>query len=173
MAKRPTRLAHKGRSMTRLIFLLTTASLLGFAVPAGAEPLGRLFFSPDERARLDQLRNGHASANAPTGQQSPIEQITLNGLVRSSSGKTTAWINKLPQHENETTQGVVVQQGQTSKPSAVLLLPSGKKVNLKAGQTLTPGNGVIREGYQSLPKSASAPDTPTSTATGSPNSPKK
>lgn len=147
MAKRPTRLAHKGNSMTRLIFLLATASLLGLAVPAGAEPLGRLFFSPGERARLDQMRNGNVDDNAPTGQPSPTEQVTLNGLVRRSSGKTTAWINQLPQNENETPQGVAVQ-GQTAKPSALLRLPSGKQVQLKAGQTFDITKGKIREGYE-------------------------
>ncbi len=121
--------------------------LLGHTACAGAEPLGRLFFSPGERARLDQMRNGNASASAPAGQQSPIEQITLNGIVRRSSGKTTAWINQLPQNENETPQGVAAQ-GQAAKPSALLLLPSGKQVQLKAGQTFDAVKGKIREGYQ-------------------------
>jgi len=139
--------------MTRLIFLLTTAALLGLAAPVGAEPLGKLFFSPDERANLDQARNGSASASAPAGQQppvgqsSPIEQITLNGLVRRSSGKTTAWINRLPQNENENPQGVAVLKS-AAKPSALLRLPSGKQVQLKAGQTFNATGGKIREGYQ-------------------------
>ena len=126
--------------MTRWIYLLTTASLLGLAAPAGAEPLGRLFFSADERAMLDQQRQKNGGFSTST------ERITLNGIVRRSSGKTTAWINQLPQHENETPQGVAVNP--TSKPSAVLLLPSGKKVNLKAGQTFDAAKGKVREGYE-------------------------
>jgi len=133
--------------MARLTVLLTSVFLLGHTACAGAEPLGRLFFSPDERARLDQMRNGNASDNAPAGQQPPIEQITLNGLVRRSSGKTTTWINHLPQNENETPQGVAVR-GQAAKPSAFLLLPSGKQVQLKAGQTFDAVKGKIREGYE-------------------------
>lgn len=129
--------------MARRTILLMIAFLPGHAVCADAEPLGRLFFSPDERAMLDRMRQ-KSSGNT----LSATDQITLNGLVRRSSGKTTAWINQLPQHENETTQGVVVQQGQTAKPSAVLLLPSGKKINLKAGQTFDAGKGKVREGYE-------------------------
>lgn len=129
--------------MARLIFLLMIAFLPGHAVCAGAEPLGRLFFSPDERAMLDRMRQKSGGSTV-----SATEQITLNGLVRRSSGKTTAWINQVPQHENETPQGVAVQQGPTSKPSAVLLLPSGKKVNLKAGQTFDTARGKVREGYE-------------------------
>lgn len=136
--------------MARRIFLLMIAFLLCHTACAGAEPLGRLFFSPDERALLDQVRNNtFRSAAAST------EQITLNGIVRRSSGKTTAWINQLPQNENETPQGVAVQ-GQTSKPSALLLLPSGKQVQLKAGQTFDTTKGKIREGYED----ATAPPPP-------------
>ncbi len=128
--------------MARRIFLLMIAFLSGHA--ASAEPLGRLFFSPDERAMLDRMRNNTSRSAAVS-----TEEITLNGLVRRSSGKTTAWINQLPQNENETPQGVaVLQQGQTSRPSAVLLLPSGKQIRLKAGQTFDTAKNKIREGYE-------------------------
>lgn len=129
--------------MARLIFLLMIAFLPGHAVCAGAEPLGRLFFSPDERAMLDRMRQKDSGSTV-----SATEQVTLNGIVRRSSGKTTAWINQVPQHENETPQGIAVQQGKTSKPSALLLLPSGRQVQLKAGQTFDTAKGKIREGYQ-------------------------
>jgi len=147
--------------MARLIFLLIITSLSGHAVCAGAEParanpgplraethvvpheIGRLFFSPDERAMLDQLRQKSGGSTL-----SATEQITLNGIVRRSSGKTTTWINQLPQHENETPQGIAVRRGQAAKPSALLLLPSGKQVNLKAGQTFDTTKGKVREGYE-------------------------
>lgn len=130
--------------MGRLIFLLMIAFLPGHAVCAGgAEPLGRLFFNPDERAMLDRMRQKSSGSMV-----SATEQITLNGIVRRSSGKSTIWINQVPQRENENPQGVTIQQGKTSKPSAVLLLPSGKKVEIKPGQTFDAGKGKIREGYQ-------------------------
>jgi hypothetical protein len=147
--------------MARLILLLMIAFLPEHAVCAGAEParenpdpqraeaateshkIGRLFFSPDERAMLDRTRQKSGGSAV-----SSSEQITLNGIVRRSSGKTTAWINQVPQHENEAPQGVAVQQGRTSKPSALLLLPSGKKIDLKAGQTFDTAKGKVREGYE-------------------------
>jgi len=129
--------------MARLIFLLMIAFPLGHATCAGAEPIGRLFFSPDERAMLDRMRQKSGGSTV-----SATNQITLNGLVRRSGGKTTAWVNQLPQHENETPQGVAVQQEQTAKPSAVLLLPSGKQIQLKAGQTFDTAKGKVREGYE-------------------------
>lgn len=147
--------------MARLTFLLMIAFLPGHGICAGAEPtrehpesprakahaespkIGRLFFSPDERAMLDRLRQKSGGSTV-----SATEQITLNGIVRRSSGKTTAWINQLPHHESKTPQGITVQQGQASKPSALLLLPSGRQVNLKAGQTFDATKGKIREGYE-------------------------
>lgn len=144
--------------MARLIFLLMIVFLAGHGVCAGAETspvslraeaptesheIGRLFFSPDERAMLDRVRNKRGGNTA-----SPTEQITLNGIVRRSSGKTTTWINQVPQHENEAPQGVSIQPGQASKPTTVLLLPSGKQVQLKAGQTFDTTKGKVREGYQ-------------------------
>lgn len=144
--------------MARLIFLMMIAFLPGYATCAGGDippdslragnpseshKIGRLFFSPDERAMLDQIRQKSSGSTL-----SATEQITLNGIVRRSSGKTTSWINHVPQQENEAPQGVAVKQGPTSKPSAVLLLPSGKKVNLKAGQTFDTTKGKVREGYE-------------------------
>ena len=147
--------------MARLIVLLMIAFLPGHAVCAGpvaprenpeslraetrteSHKIGRLFFSPDERAMLDRIRQKSSGNTVST-----TEQVTLNGIVRRSSGKTTAWINQLPQHENETPQGIAVRQGQASKPSALLLLPSGKQVNLKAGQTFDTTKGKVREGYE-------------------------
>ncbi len=120
------------------------AGLLLAASAPRAELAGRFFFAPQERAALDALRNtgvapGVGAASGP---------ITVNGLVSRSSGKSTIWINQVPQRENENPQGVTIQQGKTSKPSAVLLLPSGKKVEIKPGQTFDAGKGKIREGYQ-------------------------
>ena len=147
--------------MARLIFLLMITFLPGHGVCAGAEPpraypdplrtevpteshkIGRLFFSPDERAMLDRLRQKSGGSTV-----SATEEITLNGIVRRSSGKTTAWINQLPQHENETPQGITVRQGPASKPSTLLLLPSGRQVNLKAGQTFDATKGKVRESYE-------------------------
>ena len=129
--------------MVRLIFLLTTIFVLGHTTSAGAEPLGRLFFSAEERAMLEQMRQKSSSSAA-----APIEQVTINGLVRRSSGKTTIWINRVPQHESENPQGISITGKATKQQAVPLLLPSGKKVEIKAGQTFDAGKGEVREGYE-------------------------
>lgn len=136
--------------MARLLFLLTTAILLGLAASASAEQIGRLFFSPDERAMLEQQRQKGGVAHTAA------KRITLTGLVKRSSGKTTIWINQIPQNENESPQGIAIA-GKASAPQAVpLLLPSGKRVEIKAGQTYDTASGKVREGYEGaqLPEEA-------------------
>jgi len=86
--------------MARLIVLLMIAFLPGHAVCAGpvaprenpeslraethteSHKIGRLFFSPDERAMLDRIRQKSSGNTVST-----TEQVTLNGIVRRSSGK--------------------------------------------------------------------------------------
>ena len=52
------------------------------------EPLGRLFFTPQQRSQLDRLRQQSRSANS--AQQT---SYILNGEVRRSSGNNTRWVN--------------------------------------------------------------------------------
>lgn len=129
--------------MARRIFLLMIAFLSGHAAGAGAEPLGRLFFSPDERAMLDRMRN-----NTPRSAAASTGQVTLNGLVRRSSGKTTVWINQMPQRGSENPQGITVLKSTARSPVVPLQLPSGKQIRLKPGQTFDTAKGKVHEGYE-------------------------
>lgn len=133
--------------MARLTVILTAVILLGQTAGAGAEPLGRLFFSPDERAMLDRGRN-QTSRSAMIS----TEEITLNGIVRRSGGKTTTWINQVPQRENENPQGIAVLRSPARSSVVPLQLPSGKQVRLKPGQTYDTTQGRVREGYQGTDK---------------------
>ena len=125
--------------MPRLFLILTFALLPAFA--SGADSFGRLFNTPEERAALDRLRENNGVADkAPA-----VEQIELNGVVKRSGGKFTAWINQKAQNENQNPQGILVL-GKTLDPSsAALLLSSGKKVELKAGQTYDTVSGKVED----------------------------
>ena len=71
-----------------LLLLLIAAQNLAWAEQ---EPLGRLFFTPQQRAALDRQRqlNRNFIPNAPDTETAQ----TLNGEVRRSSGRSTRWIN--------------------------------------------------------------------------------
>ena len=147
--------------MRRLLLLSMITFLPGLAVCAHADPnqaspdtiraepktephpLGRLFFSPEDRAILDRFRQQN-SGNTVT---STTAQITVNGIVRRNNGKTTVWINQIPQRENEK-QGVTVLKSAAKSPTVPLQLPSGKQILLKPGQTFDTAKGKVREGYE-------------------------
>src|SRR6266511_6481050 len=107
---------------------------VGAPVPAAADDnLGRLFFTPQQRQDLDRRRQ----ANIQDSATSADNRVTVNGQVSRSLGKTTIWINGVPQ-EN------------TRKPRdpAQVTLPAGEgeaPVSLKIGQTLDKVRGEIRD----------------------------
>jgi len=146
--------------MARITVILTALFLFTYTACAVAEPIGRLFFHPDERSRLDQIRDGKAHDNTqPSSDQPPTEQITLNGLVRRNNGKTTIWINQIPQHEGER-QGVTVLKSNPKSSAVPLQLPSGKKIRLKTGQTFDSFTGKVKEGYEDIAIPAPLPVEP-------------
>lgn len=65
-----------------------------------ADELGTLFFSPEERARLDQQRRGDlepppkaAAATEHGRPAAPARPPVLTGYVQRSDGRDTVWIN--------------------------------------------------------------------------------
>ena len=147
--------------MKLLRFFLTT---ILFALPiadAYSASLNRLFLSAAERNRLDTLRNSGLQddpvSTDPAAPAKPTEQITVNGFVKRSSGKNTAWINSLPQNENTHTEGILVLGRTAKSPAISVQLPSGKTVKLKAGQTFDIGKGTMHEVYD---EPAPQPKTP-------------
>lgn len=80
--------------------------------------LGRLFFTPEERAQLEQRSANH-------GDDANIS-ITVNGLIQRSDGSRIAWINGKP-----------TEVGSNGDPNVVEVTTSGKKsVAVKVGQRL-------------------------------------
>ena len=147
----------------RFNIIVLTAMLLP-QVSAGADvaPVGRLFSTPAERAVLDRLRQNikpdsalseQADAAVPTTPAEPVrEQFTLDGFVRRSSGKNTTWINQIPQTEGEISHGIRVRQQLSRAPAVSILLPSGKRLKLKAGQTFDGVTGKVSEVYEAIPE---------------------
>jgi hypothetical protein len=133
--------------------LLAGALLVVLAVDSvsAAENLGRLFFTPQQRQELDRRRQANIQESAVTSNSF----VTVNGQVSRSQGKTTVWINGVPQ-EN------------TRRPldPARVTVPGGEgesPVNLKIGQTLDKTRGQVRdtiEGGRILTPSEKRPPKP-------------
>ncbi len=101
----------------------TTVLLLCCSLPAWpqSESLGRLFFTPQQRAALDRQRQQGFNSNADFDQQA---SYTLNGEVRRSSGRNTRWVNGEAQTGAGVPRGII---GDTYYPA------SGQRENLLGG----------------------------------------
>ncbi len=115
--------------------LFAGAFLFGIATGqvAAQENLGRLFFTEQQRQDLDRRRQANIRETAAVVEST----VTVNGQVSRSSGRSTTWINGVPQES-------------TRKPldPARVTLPGGEgapSVNLKIGQTLDKARGEVRD----------------------------
>lgn len=81
----------EGEMRFRFSLFLLLAGLLSAGASSQEETLGRLFFTPTQRATLERQRQQglNSSQNPPelAGSQ------TFNGEVRRSDGRNTRWIN--------------------------------------------------------------------------------
>lgn len=131
----------------------------------GAEPLGRMFFTPAQRASLDVARQQRARTTLATEQTeevtnaAPVPQtITFDGMLRRSDGKSTVWINNRPVNENEQAGGAVVVDRVRPDGGISLQVPqTGRSVELKVGQSIELLSGTIEEPYSRKP-AATAPE---------------
>jgi hypothetical protein len=132
------------------------------------QPLGRLFFTPEERARLDASRKEalanaarpKAAAPAAAPRPAPTARVlTLNGIVHRSDGETIIWVNGKPvPHRGG---AATVAPGSVGADTAGLVLTeSGRRVRLKVGQSVEANSAVVEEGYKrrrTLPTAVAAP----------------
>ena len=88
---------------------------------ANAEELGRLFYTPEQRAQLDAE---HARNTTPA--DSP-NVMSIDGIVQRHGGERTVWINGVPQ---------VAGQSDDRTPESVPVAVPGQSqpVKVKVGQ---------------------------------------
>ena len=103
-----------GRSLLlALVSLMSTAALAD-------DGLGKLFFSPAQRAALDAGKqiNQPGSADKQARKPDTPPSVTLNGVVVRSDGERTVWINGKP-YQQRNPDGIRVKTN-PSIPSAIV-----------------------------------------------------
>ena len=116
------------------LFLAATVLLAIVAGPVAAvETLGRLFLTPQQREDLDRRRQANIQEAAVVVQS----LVTVNGQVSRSSGKTTVWVNGVPEASTKKPRDParVTLSGTEGEPS----------VSLKVGQTLDKIRGGVTD----------------------------
>ena len=119
-----------------------------------AEPLGRLFYTPAQRAQLETARAQRdrrlpisTAPEAETTPQGP-EVVTYNGVVRRSDGKSTVWINGKPVTERSAANSDVNVLGLRRDGSLAINVPqTDRSAALKVGQSIDVMSGTIEEPY--------------------------
>ncbi len=139
------------------IFLL--GSMLAQSALA-AEPLGRLFSTPVERAKLDMMRQTKKEIvpQITTEQvdQPPVSivekpvlpnPVTLQGYVKRTDGKKgTVWINQQAVQEDSSIDEVAIGRLSADGNRVPLKIKAnGKRFALKAGQRYEPATNQVRE----------------------------
>lgn len=135
-----------------------------------AQRLGRLFTTPEQRSALDEIRT-QAQFDQPELEPEPepemsslvtvteqprgptISNLTINGVVRRSGGRTTVWVNGHEVDRGDVTREGVLVESATRRSEAVRLrLPSGTQtIALRPGQRIDIGTGTVLEAYDQQP----------------------
>jgi hypothetical protein len=105
---------------------------------AAAEPLGRLFFTPERRAALERQRQ----FNIQETRTLQGGNMRLDGVVRRSSGHSTVWVNGQIQHDRNHNAGVFVELPGHDAGKARLSAGDEAAAELKVGESI---NRATRE----------------------------
>ena len=141
------------------IILVFFSQLLLTQLASAAEPIGRLFTSPNERSNLDYLRQ--TKKNEPLKVDAPVQAaeiappaivvlpdaVNLQGYVKRNDGKpSTVWVNNQAMTENSRNKDVAIGKlSEGSNRVPIKLSANGKRLNLKAGQVYDPESNRVQE----------------------------
>jgi len=158
--------------------LVLAGIVIALAAPAGAADvqLGRLFFTPSQRASLDVARSQRTRATVATEQiedqvLQPVPQtITYGGMVKSSDGRTTVWLNDRPVDERNAASGPTIVRRVRPDGAVTLEIPqSNRSVDLKVGQSVEVLSGSIGEGFLQRPAAGDEAANKETTGNGAKN----
>jgi hypothetical protein len=133
------------------------AWLLFCAGTAMSADFGRMFFSPEQRATLDDARKKNLRIEIGTESVQPPaapapQNLSVNGIVRRSDGKSTVWLNNRAVTEPRAGD-VNVATGKNDNRVKLTDPASGRSVDLKVGQTVEIVSGTVEESYVRRPVS--------------------
>ncbi len=147
-----------------------TATLCAATGAAVAQDgFGRLFFTPAQRAQLDESRRRPTAQPARTvpGAPAPVQpqSLSVDGIVRRNDGQATVWLNRAPTAAPQTGGTVRIGPVRDAADGADLRLPdSGRRVRIKVGQEVDIQSGRVQERYRQ-PVPATAPPAAPGAAT--------
>ena len=107
----------------------------------GAEELGRLFFTPEQRAALDARRKARVPDKPTALVADPVTRV--DGYVKRSAGPSTVWING--ESVNESAPEAPRIDPRAGGSVSLSVGEAGSRVRLRPGETLDRGNGAVHD----------------------------
>ena len=143
------------RNLSAALIAAGAAAWIGVpdaALAAGA--LGRLFLTPDVRAKLETRRQ----ANAVTAVVAPVEAqdveepvasyLNVDGQIQRSSGARTVFINGMPYSAPNAPRGMQIVPGKRAGEVVVVPTEGAAPVRLKVGQSLDKNSLAVDDAVQ-------------------------
>lgn len=127
--------------MRRLWTLAFAAVVLGPA-PVAAQELGRLFFTPEQRAALDARRAARLPDKPAAAQESPTTRV--DGFVSRSSGRSTMWVDGEPLQDGAQPEGLRVQRSRDTGKLTVTFGEQARRIEIRVGETLDRSTGDVK-----------------------------
>lgn len=89
----------------------------------------------EQMQQMQQMPMPGSVADTPP----PSEQLTMNGVLRSSTGRSTVWLNNQPQ------RGAANKFTNRDSKAVTVTLPSGKRIVLRPGQRYDLSDGRVKD----------------------------
>lgn len=80
-------------SRRAIVWAAVLATLGGFAATLGAQPLPRLFFTPEERHRIEAQRAGVTPSGAAEPHANDMRPLQVQGAIRARGRGVAGWID--------------------------------------------------------------------------------
>ncbi len=128
--------------MRRACLLLICACVLAPA-PAVAQELGRLFFTPEQRAVLDARRRQRLPDKPAPVAISPTTRV--DGYVKRSRGKSTIWLDGNAIADGVRPDGIRVYRGSDPTRVRIAVGDDNRRVTVRVGQTVDRATGEIKD----------------------------
>jgi len=113
------------------------------AGPAAAQELGRLFFTPEQRAALDARRAARLPDKPAAVAESPTTRV--DGYVKRSSGKSTVWVDGEATPDGLQIEGLRVQRGNDPTRVTVTVGEDGRRIVLRVGESFDRATGQVKD----------------------------
>jgi hypothetical protein len=122
--------------MMRLVLAVALVAAAVLPGAAQSQELGRLFFTPEQRAALDARRKARVPDKPAATPVVAAPTTRVDGFVRRSQGPSTVWVNG-----GTVDEAVPGNDARVSVPVG----DGGARVRLKPGETLDRGNGEVTD----------------------------